>query len=671
MYNVFDGDSAISKNKFRITLSFLILVYAGTNVASQKNDVLLELPLDQLVNVHIESASRFQQKATQAPSSVEILTSDDIRKFGWRNLADALNAVRGLYVRNDRAYSFLGNRGFSRSGDYNSRMLVMIDGRRMNEAIFDTAFIGEEFMLDMNLIDRIEYVPGAGSSVYGANAILGIINVITKSGKDFDGVHVSGEGGSLDTYRARMTAGKKWDNGIDVLLNASKYFSHGADKLYFPEFSDTNGGIADDMDLERNERLFGKISYQDIALRGGYVSRYKRVPTASFETAFNVKDNFNVDRQAYLDLAVNKDLTDDLKLNARTFYHWYDYYAVAPYYLEDALVYNYEATHAQWWGSELRFTGTQFRNHKWIAGLEFQYDLKQQQKSHDISPFYNYYDVNLSGWRSGIFVQDEYRFFENFVINAGLRLDQHHLLTSPQINPRVALIWNVTPALTSKFIYSSAFRAPNAFEYDFDRESFNGKHNPLNREERIKTYEFVTEWYPEKNWKILGTLFHNDFDKVLTFNNDTYTFLNTGRFKTYGLELETEKKWDNGRLFKLSWSHLFTRDNTLSPGVWATDSPKNMVKVHYSEPIFNNLFSLGFEELFVDQRRTFASKIAPGYHLFNANVALAKPYHGFQASLGIYNVFDQRYKVVAGEDHIQDTLAADGRTVRFRFDYGF
>lgn len=81
-------------------------VMTGTAVA----DDVYELGLDQLINVEVESASRFKQKASEAPSAVEVLTANDIRSFGWRTLADALNAVRGLYVRNDRNYSYLGNR---------------------------------------------------------------------------------------------------------------------------------------------------------------------------------------------------------------------------------------------------------------------------------------------------------------------------------------------------------------------------------------------------------------------------------------------------------------------------------------------------------------------------------------------------------------------------------
>src|SRR5882757_410925 len=90
-----------------------------------------ELSLEQLVNIQVESvfgASKYEQKVTEAPASISIVTSDEIKKFGYRTLADALRSVRGLYVAYDRNYYYLGFRGFLRPGDYNIRELFLVDG---------------------------------------------------------------------------------------------------------------------------------------------------------------------------------------------------------------------------------------------------------------------------------------------------------------------------------------------------------------------------------------------------------------------------------------------------------------------------------------------------------------------------------------------------------------
>lgn len=631
---------------------------------AQETNKVYDLPLDQLVNYEVVSASRFKQKSSEAPSAVEVLTAENIRNYGWRTLADALNSIRGLYIRNDRNYSYLGNRGLSRAGDYNSRVLIMIDGRRMNETIFDSGFIGEEFMLDMNLIERIEYIPGSGSSVYGANALLGVVNVITKRGRDFDGVRLSGEVGSLDTYRARATFGKQWKNGAELLLNGSHFTSHGNDKLFFPGFSSINGGIAQDKDQERSDRAFGKFSYGDLTLRGGYVSRYKSIPTSSYDALFNEK-NYSVDSQGYLDLDYLTQIDANLGLEVRGFHHWYDYYSLGPYYSDDPSIESFEGTDARWWGGEVKLTGTQFDHHKWITGLEVQYDQRQHYILYDINSSDPSYNRGNDGWRVGLYAQDEFRITKSLLLNAGLRLDHHHLINSLQLNPRIGLIWDITPAFTTKLLYGSAFRAPNFYEHDLNKPSAKPP-----QEELIKSYEAVAEWYPGGGVKLLGTLFYNDISKVLVTDDNNNT-VNAGKFHTLGFELGAEKLWDNGRQLKLTWTHNNTRDVSVNGGNWATDSPKNMVKAHYAEPLLNNKLSLGFEEIFVDERLTSNNNIAPSYHLFNINLALTKPFYGFQASLGIYNVLDQHIKIVAGSNFTQDTLAMDGRTARFRLEYGF
>jgi outer membrane receptor for ferrienterochelin and colicins len=650
-----------------------MLVWAQA-ISAQKGDPILDLPLDQLVNVELESASRFKQKSSEAPSAVEVLTAENIRSYGWRTLADALNSIRGLYIRNDRNYTYLGNRGFSRI-DYNARVLIMIDGRRINDVAFDSGYIAEEFLLDMNLIERIEYIPGSGSSVYGANALLGVVNVITKRGKDFDGVRIGGEAGSLGTFRGRGTFGKQWNNGAELLLNGSHFFSHGNDKLFFPEFSSINGGIAQDMDLERNDRFFGKFSYGDFTLQGGYVDRFKRLPTASYGTIFNDKGYFTTDRQAYIDLDYKTQINTNLGLEVRGFHHWYDYNAISPYDVNAGTppqirVENYDAVNTRWWGGEVKLLGTQFAHHKWISGLEVQYDQQQHLFNYDINPFQQYSNSTNDGWRAGLYVQDEYRITDSLLLNAGLRLDHHHLIKSLQLNPRIGLIWDISPSLTAKLLYGSAFRAPNIYERDYSYPDANVA-NPNNREERIKSYEAVAEWYPGGGLKLLGTLFYNDISKVLVQDPDSLKFVNAGRFHTLGFELGGEKRWDNGRQIKLTWTYNNTREKVFSAAGWANDSPKNLVKAHYAEPLFNNKLSLGFEEIFVDERRTLADNIASSYHLFNINLAMIKPIYGFQASLGVYNVLDQHYKVLGGSEHSQDTITADGRTVRFRLEYGF
>jgi iron complex outermembrane receptor protein len=130
----------------------------------------------------VYGASKYEQKVTEAPSSVSIITSSEIKKYGYRTLADILRSVRSFYITYDRNYSYVGVRGFGRPGDYNSRILLLIDGHRTNDNIYNQAFVGAEAIIDVDLIERVEVIRGPGSSLYGSNAFFAVINVITRRG---------------------------------------------------------------------------------------------------------------------------------------------------------------------------------------------------------------------------------------------------------------------------------------------------------------------------------------------------------------------------------------------------------------------------------------------------------------------------------------------------------
>ncbi|GAB4389016.1 MAG: hypothetical protein Kow0025_11800 [Thermodesulfovibrionales bacterium] len=208
------------------------------------------------------SASKYEQKATQAPSSVSIVTADEIRKYGYRTFSEVLQSIRGFQVTNDRNYIYLGIRGFGLPADYNNRVLILVDGHPINEAVYDSTLLGAAFPVEVDLIDRVEVVRGPSSSLYGNSAFFGVINVITKDGRHLRGAQVSGEAGSLRTYKGMATYGTRLNSGLEVLVSASSLGSRGEDSLFYPEFDDpaTNDGVAEGRDYERYEKYFVKAS---------------------------------------------------------------------------------------------------------------------------------------------------------------------------------------------------------------------------------------------------------------------------------------------------------------------------------------------------------------------------------------------------------------------------
>jgi outer membrane receptor for ferrienterochelin and colicins len=658
-------------------MGLLSLIAAPVMADKLAEEDLTGLSMEQLLNVEVINASRLGQKEHLAPTSISVVTAREIHTFGWRTLGDALNGIRSLFYTTDRNYNYLGVRGFIHTGDYNSRVLLMIDGKRMNENIYDGAYIGQEFMLDMDLVERIEFIPGSGASIYGANAYTGMINVVTKNAQAVDGAQLAGEIGTFDAYKGRATVGKVLQNGAELLLSASHYGSSGPENLYFREFDtpSTNSGIAHNMDAERADRLFGKAKYGNLTLAGGYVDRYKRVPTAAFGTLFNDPGFYTDDIQFYTDLVYQNKLTNESTLLLRGFYQGYDYRSDLPYAGDNRRIVNRDQVSGRWWGGEAQFTTTAIDRHRLMMGIEYQYDQRQHQTNFDKDPFLLYFDSDRSGHRVELYVQDEIAIRDDLLFNAGLRMDYHHMVNSMQLNPRLGLIWNPLDSTTVKILYSTTFRAPNAYESDLT--GFGIVPNPNLKEERIRTYEGILEWRDGEGLKVLGNFFYNEMTQVLEtepLNEQELSFSNHGAFTTYGVELETEKRWESGRLLKAAYTYNLMTDEAHG-GNWAVASPQNLFKLHYAEPLFRDKAMLGIENIFIDQRKTLQGSKTEPYYLVNVNLSSDTVIPGLDLSFGVYNLFDNRYQMVGGDDSDndlrQDILKMNGREFRFKAVFEF
>ena len=150
----------------------------------------------------VSTASKFPQSVKEAPASITVITAEDIRRYGHRTLADTLRSVRGFYTTYDRNYSYVGMRGFARPGDYNTRILLLLNGHRVNDGTYDMAPIGTDLPIDVSLIERIEIIRGPGSALYGTNAFFAVINVVTRTGANSPGLQVEPQAGSLATRGA-------------------------------------------------------------------------------------------------------------------------------------------------------------------------------------------------------------------------------------------------------------------------------------------------------------------------------------------------------------------------------------------------------------------------------------------------------------------------------------
>lgn len=441
----------------------------------------------------VYSAAKYEQKINEAPASVTIISADQIRKYGYRTFAQVLQSVPGLFATYDRNYDYVGIRGFNRPGDYNSRVLVLVDGHRLNDAVYDQAPIGTDSPIDVDLIDRVEIVRGPSSSLYGTNAFFGVINVITKRGRDIKGAEGSWENSSYTSNKGRLTYGQKLSNGLEFIASGSYYYSVGQQNLFYQEFNtpDQNNGIAHRMDQDTFHNFFAKASYGDFTLQGGYVGRKKRIPTASFGTMFNNGRDATVDNRGYLDLKYQHEFANQLTVKGRLYYDRY-------YYRGDFFVdyppptLNQDFLTTDQVGGELTLVKRLFDKHKVTLGSEFRSQFRMDQSNKDADPPATYLDDKRKSNIGAFYLQDEFTITDNLILNAGFRYD-HYSTFGGTANPRAGLIytWRDT---TAKLLYGRAFRAPNPFE-QFYVASVGSKPNPDLKPESISTYELVLEQY--------------------------------------------------------------------------------------------------------------------------------------------------------------------------------
>ncbi len=261
----------------------IFLLFALPSVAQEATKDLGEASLEELGNIQVYSASKHLQSARDAPSSVTVITADEIQKYGYRTLADILRSVRGFYITTDRLYSYVGVRGFGRLGDWNSRILLLVDGHRVNNNVDGHGMLGTEFPVDVDLIERVEIIRGPSSSLYGTDAFFAVINVITRKPPQLKGMELSFEPASFGTFQGRASYGGQY-RGMDLLLSGTFYNSQGQ-TLFFPQFNSpaTNNGITRNTDDENSQHVVATISFRDSPCRASTVNatREFRRPTSA------------------------------------------------------------------------------------------------------------------------------------------------------------------------------------------------------------------------------------------------------------------------------------------------------------------------------------------------------------------------------------------------------
>jgi outer membrane receptor for ferrienterochelin and colicins len=625
---------------------------------------LADHSLEDLLSVEVGTvfgAAKREQRVTEAPSSVTILTAEDVRRFGWRTMGEALASVRGFYTTYDRNYTYVGVRGFGRPSDYNNRVLVLINGHRYNDNVYDQALVGNDFPIDLALVERIEIIRGPGSALYGTSAFFAVINVVVRPGGAIGGSESTIEVGSLHSYRARSSYGYRTVAGTDALLSVTRTGSHGRHLLYFPEYDGdpaTNFGLSADADAESSTSLFGSVSRGRLAVHGLFSTRRKELPTGAYATTLGDARNHTDDTRAWIDATV----TGAWKGAAVTARGFADYSGYRGRYIYlDGLLDNRDTGDGAWVGAEGTASKRVGGRHFLTAGLEFRRNIRQDQTNFDLEPFASYVDARYRSNQAAIYAQDEIALHRRLTATVGARYDWWSL-TGGTATPRVGLVYRTDANTAVKALYGEAYRAPSVYELYYYPDPL----GPTLRPERLRTSEVVFEQYLGGSLRLTATGYLTHARNLIAQTDapDLFYFVNRARTASRGFELEAERRWASGVLVRGSYAGQRTTDRETDTEI--SNSPRHLGLVHVAAPFASRRVSVAAESQYLGSRRSTLGSDMPGVWLTNANVTFEPPRQPLSLAFRVANLWNTSYAHPVGLEFRQDTVPQDGRTLSLR-----
>jgi outer membrane receptor for ferrienterochelin and colicins len=650
------------------TMSFLVAAPA----AAQPPD-LGQLSIEELMQVRVQqvfgTADRLQP-VTEVPSSVSIVTANQIALYGYRTLADILRSTRGFYVTNDLNYSYVGARGFLRPGDYSTRVLLLVNGQRVNDNVYDQANVGLDFGIDAAMFERVEIIRGPASSLYGANALFAIVNVVTRTGASMNGASLDADVGTLGMQLVRGSAGRLFANGADLAISVTFERSGGVQQLFLPTFDPdgSTGGLAEGLDGEKAGNIYARFSKKGFSLTGTFGRRLKVVPTASFSTLFNAQDPVEETSDGKVMLAAQyvrtigtAHLTTTSSIDHASYAGVYPFAGETP---DARLIPFFDGFTGLRWTIGSRLTQPLAGRQVLSLGAEFVNNLKQDQFGAYEFESEDNFDIDRSSRQGAVYVQDEITLKPWLRVNAGLRYD--HYSGFGRMTPRGAVIVTPSSRHSIKYLYGRAFRPPNVYELYYFRDS-SAELEP----ESIITHEGVWEAYFSERVRTAVSAYRYRASQLLDLRvidadatgfGNQLGFGNEGATRASGLELETEIQLKRGAQVLASYT-LQEATDAGPGGHHLTNSPRYMAKLRLGVPGPLATSFAALEWQYLSARATLTGMTVDPASI--ANVTATVPIGRDLMIIGqIRNLFGAHYADPGSDEHVGDSIPQSGRTAR-------
>ncbi len=520
------------------------------------------------------SATKVEQPITESPSSISVITAEDIRRSGATNIADLLRRVPGLDVlRISPSDAQISARGFNESN--NNDVLLLIDGRSAYVDFFGIV-VWDDLPIVLEEIERIEIIRGPGSALYGANAFSGVINIITKTPEQAKGTTLSATVGEFDTYT--------W-----TFMNANVF-----DKWSYKTVASWNEANSFEDREENNHEMF----------KGSALLQYEFDTDSRIYVSAGVNDGdgntltrtSGFERDGTFGYAkLNYDYGD---WKFQGFYNLIDIDVIASDGEERSVVNNT-------FDIEMQHSFDPWEKHTVTWGANYRHN---RVTSHEIIGR-NERDDLLS-----LFVQDQYRMLDDMTFTTGIRFDSHPL-TGLHFSPRASLVYEPWESHIFRASVSRAFRNPSSVESYLDLNILLAPGATLsaigNRDldaEEITSFEigYQTRLFDSKLHFKVDT-FYNILDEIIEFRQEDFTlppppppfvldYENMGKATAYGAEVSLAYHFSErlSAYFNYSYQELKARDDGIQfqineDGDVIDSSPKHKINAGVYGELENGL----------------------------------------------------------------------------------
>jgi iron complex outermembrane receptor protein len=615
---------------------------------------LAELSLQDLLQVNVSTVTLKEQKITDAPGVVSIITSDDLNRFGIRTVREALLLVPGFVPLQNDDEQIMAVRGIFATT--NQKILLMRDGHSLNEGNIDLP--QTDYSLSIENIKKIEIIRGPGASIYGNSALAAVVNIITT---DENEVKARAGLGNYGQYNIDLVSRAELKTNGSVLVFA-RYAGTGGEPYNVTVAKDTSVGTFRANHYPNNYDLGIKLKLRatttDLSLRHHNYKTYWSAKGLYTNVDSLAAEPRLVQNSIHFNHLYNPRISDFWDLN---FQHSIDYCSLNNIRLLNPTDTAIKHDYVQWneWNvvklglnyySSLIYStkgqilfGLSFEQRRYLDTWNSSDKLTPSRIMMDPKPFF----PKGNEIRGAGYFQIQYSPYNWAKLDLGVRYDIAQNIDE-SFNPRVAVILNPLPPLTFKVIYTKAFQAPG-YSYRTSNADYSGSIERL-QSEKLTTYQTSVRYVFKKTSYMEVTGFYNKLSNLITRINNRY-YANFYSYATYGLEAEG--------IFAFKYFSTFVNYSFLLPHTRNIDSTFKARNIYNKEfkhfpkhninaglnLIFLKQVNLSLYGQYASPFRALQDYKANSRLLLNSTLLLSNFIKNVELSASIYNLTNMKYKL--------------------------